>query len=174
MRFVGARTLQLGFSIASLCVAAAVLLIILDASIMRGEDPSLDLARGRDVVLTLSIVFLAGSGYLVFRAVKASRSAKVAEPATALQDPALVDGRVEHIEEDDSERREELLRSLSEDELGLYQMLEEAGGAMLQMNIVATKVYSKAKVTRLLNKLEVRGLIVRERKGMTNRVRIIR
>ena len=174
MRSVGARTLQLGFSIASLCVAAAVLLIILDASIVRGEDPSLDLARGRDVVLTLSIVFLAGSGYLVFRAIKVPKSAKVAEPATAIQGPAPVDGPVEHIEEIDTTRREELLRSLSEDEFGLYQMLEEAGGAMLQMNIVATKAYSKAKVTRLLNKLEARGLIVRERKGMTNRVRIIR
>ena len=44
---------------------------------------------------------------------------------------------------------------------------------MLQKNIVAKRIFSQAKVTRLLDKLENRGLIVRERYGMTNKIRII-
>ena len=34
-------------------------------------------------------------------------------------------------------------------------------------------MFSKAKVTRVLDRLEAKGLVVRERSGMTNRVRIV-
>ncbi len=42
------------------------------------------------------------------------------------------------------------------------------------MKLVASGEFSKSKVTRLLDRLESRGLIVRERSGMTNRVRLRR
>jgi uncharacterized membrane protein len=53
-------------------------------------------------------------------------------------------------------------------------MILEAGGAILCMQVVSSKVFSKTKVTRLLDKLEKRGLVVRERHGMTDRIHIIR
>lgn len=67
-----------------------------------------------------------------------------------------------------------LIASLPEDEQKLYLILIEAGGEMLQMHVVSSGVFSKAKVTRLLDKLENRGMVVRERHGMTNRIRVIR
>ncbi|MCU0860584.1 MAG: hypothetical protein MUE55_08385 [Thermoplasmata archaeon] len=66
------------------------------------------------------------------------------------------------------------LTALPVDERRLYDRIEEAGGEILQMNLVASGEFSKSKVTRLLDRLESRGLIVRERKGMTNRIRLVR
>jgi uncharacterized membrane protein len=61
---------------------------------------------------------------------------------------------------------------LPEDERRLYEIIDEAGGEILQVKLVASGEFSKSKVTRLLDKLEDRGLIKRERHGMTNRVRL--
>jgi uncharacterized membrane protein len=64
------------------------------------------------------------------------------------------------------------LRLLGGDERKLFRRIHEAGGEVLQKDLVAEGVFSKAKVTRLLDKLENKGLVVRERYGSTNRVRI--
>ncbi len=65
-----------------------------------------------------------------------------------------------------------VVRALDEDERRLYLQVREAGGTALQRDLVASGTFSKAKVTRLLDKLERRGLVVRERYGATNRVRL--
>ena len=62
------------------------------------------------------------------------------------------------------------LSRLPEDERRLYEIIEAAGGEILQMNLVSSGEFSKSKVTRLLDKLEGRELIKRERHGMTNKV----
>ena len=67
----------------------------------------------------------------------------------------------------------ELVGSLPEDQRLLYVRIREAGGAVLQSDIVRWGLFSKPKVTRLLDRLEARGLAVRERHGMTNRVRLL-
>jgi len=66
------------------------------------------------------------------------------------------------------------LSRLPEDERRLYEIIEAAGGEILQMKLVSSGEFSKSKVTRLLDKLENRDLIKRERHGMTNMVRLIR
>lgn len=66
------------------------------------------------------------------------------------------------------------LSKLPDDERRLYERIEEAGGSVLQMTLVSSGEFSKSKVTRLLDRLESRGLVVRERKGMTNRVKLVR
>ncbi|HPP45244.1 MAG TPA: MarR family transcriptional regulator [Methanomassiliicoccaceae archaeon] len=48
----------------------------------------------------------------------------------------------------------------------------DAGGEQLQRDIVAGTKMSDAKVSRVLDRLEEKGLVVRERKGMGNVVRI--
>lgn len=66
------------------------------------------------------------------------------------------------------------LDMLGEDERRLYDMIVERGGEILQRDIVASGEFSKAKVTRLLDKLEGREFIRRERHGMTNLVKLVR
>ena len=66
-----------------------------------------------------------------------------------------------------------LVLSLSEDERLMYVRIREVGGAVLQSEIVRWGTFSKPKVTRVLDRLEGRGLVVRERRGMTNRVRLL-
>ncbi len=64
------------------------------------------------------------------------------------------------------------LKLLNGDERKMYRLIMEGGGSVLQKDLVARGMFSGAKVTRLLDKLENKGLIVRERYGSTNRIRI--
>lgn len=64
------------------------------------------------------------------------------------------------------------IRLLSGDERKMFRRIVDEGGEVLQKDLVAVGIFSKAKVTRLLDKLERKGLIVRERYGATNRIRI--
>ena len=66
-----------------------------------------------------------------------------------------------------------LVKLLDEDERRMYLEIRERGGELLQRDLVALGTFSKSKVTRVLDKLERKGLVVRERHGMTNRVRLV-
>lgn len=65
------------------------------------------------------------------------------------------------------------LRLLDRDERLLFLEIKERGGAALQKDIGSRDGFSRSKVTRLLDRLEAKGLLVREREGMTNRVRLL-
>jgi len=67
-----------------------------------------------------------------------------------------------------------LVRLLDDNERLLYVRLRDAGGVALQRDIVAWRTFSPAKVSRILDRLEAKGLLVRERHGATNRVRLVR
>lgn len=72
-----------------------------------------------------------------------------------------------------TEVKEELAKKVSKlqgEERSIYNAIMEADGAMLQSEIVDKLKLSKVKVTRLLDKLEGKGLIERRRRGMTNLV----
>lgn len=69
-------------------------------------------------------------------------------------------------------REAAIVKTLGEDERLLYVRIREAGGVALQRDLVAQGGFSKVKVTRLLDKLERKGLVVRQRFGATNRVRL--
>ena len=64
------------------------------------------------------------------------------------------------------------LRLLDGDERRIIRMLMDARAPVLQRDLVAATAFSDAKVSRLLDRLEERGLLVRERQGMANRVRL--
>ncbi len=91
-----------------------------------------------------------------------------APPPTAVAPSAPTEesARIERLQE------AAVVRALDEDERRLYLQIREAGGTALQRDLVASGAFSKAKVTRLLDKLERRGLVVRERYGATNRVKL--
>lgn len=152
----------------SVCIAATVFLIVLQASMKLDGGVRFDAFEGRDAMLVLSVAFMALGSYLFrlsWRSQVKRQPAEVAEPA--LEESA----EVAHSR---PERETTFISPMSEDESRLYEMISESGGEMLQMHIVSSKKFSKAKVTRLLDKLEKRGLVVRERQGMTNRIRLIR
>jgi uncharacterized membrane protein len=72
-----------------------------------------------------------------------------------------------------ADRRVELtLELLPEDERAVYQRLLREGGQVLQKNLRQMVSFSGPKVSRVLDRLERKGLVVRERQGMTNRVRV--
>jgi len=64
------------------------------------------------------------------------------------------------------------IRLLDGDERRLMRVIVEARGDILQRDLVRVTAFSDAKVSRLLDRLEERGLVVRERRGMSNRVRM--
>ena len=133
----------------------------------------MDFSRGRGLVAALSVVFLAASVYILVRSLPERLPAVPdASPVRAGlgQSVGEASGPAAESKVDD----ERILRTLDADELRLYEMIRDAGGELLQMHVVSAKIFSKAKVTRLLDKLEKRGLAVRERHGMTNRIRIIK
>jgi len=63
-----------------------------------------------------------------------------------------------------------VLRVLTEDEREVIERLRQAGGSLLQKDLVRTRVFTPAKITRILDRLEYKGLVKRERYGMTNRL----
>lgn len=80
------------------------------------------------------------------------------------------------IKRDSPKSHDEFLiaKLLKPDERRIYGIISSAGGQIFQSKIVTQSGFSKVKVTRLLDKLEERELIVRERDGLSNRVRMLR
>jgi len=60
------------------------------------------------------------------------------------------------------------LDGLEDNEKKVMNLLLENNGSMFQSEVVSKTGMNKVKVTRILDSLEVRGLIERKRRGMTN------
>ncbi len=67
-----------------------------------------------------------------------------------------------------------VIKSLGEDEKKVFEIIANSGGAVFQSELVEKTGFSKAKVSRILDKLEVKNLVERRRRGMTNMVVIKR
>ena len=65
---------------------------------------------------------------------------------------------------------EKTIAKLKKDEKEVYKLIKESDGAIFQSEVVEKTSFSKVKVSRILDKLEGRGLIERKRRGMTNLV----
>ncbi len=57
---------------------------------------------------------------------------------------------------------------LGEEEKRVYALLKGGSGSSYQTDIIKETGYSKVKVTRVLDRLESKGIIERRRRGMTN------
>ncbi len=168
-----ARKLQLAFSLLSFCVAVTVLAIALEASVVRSDEIAWDLSRGRDVVLGVSAFLVVLSLYLSVRSWRLLRIVGLPDADAEVEVDTAV-GDKGSLPEEGTPEGAGVISTLSADESTLYQMVADSGGEILQMHIVSSGAFSKAKVTRLLDKLEKKGVVVRERHGMTNRIRILR
>ncbi len=67
-----------------------------------------------------------------------------------------------------SKRIKQMLKTLNEDQKKTYNLIENSDGAIFQSEVVEKTKFSKVKVSRILDKLEGKGLIVRRRRGMSN------
>lgn len=137
-------------------------------------------------VLILSAVFLAAALFLVVR-MRATRSPaptgspdpSAPAPMVPLTPPSIVpaapanEPQVTAAPPAPSVAEPTLVKLLDGDERRMYLELRDHGGQMYQRDLVALRIFSKAKVTRVLDKLESKGLVVREAHGMTNRVRLV-
>lgn len=66
------------------------------------------------------------------------------------------------------------LRLLDGDKRKVFSEIVEGGGEILQKDLSIQTGFSKAKITRILGYLEIKGLIVRKSYGMTNKIIIRR
>jgi uncharacterized membrane protein len=67
-----------------------------------------------------------------------------------------------------------VLRLLDGDRRQVFNEIVEANGEILQSNLHVQTGFSRAKITRILDYLELKGLIVRKSYGMTNKIVINR
>ncbi len=77
-----------------------------------------------------------------------------------------IDSKKESIIE--SEKIKEAAESLEGEEKLVYEKIKEADGYIFQNDIMNKTDFSKVKVTRVLDKLETKGIIERRRRGMSN------
>lgn len=61
-----------------------------------------------------------------------------------------------------------LPKGLNQEEKQILEMVTKADGSIFQSELVEKSGFPKVKVSRLLDRLEGRGLIERKRRGMTN------
>lgn len=59
---------------------------------------------------------------------------------------------------------------LSGDEKKIYSLIVEAGGELLQKDLIVASGFHKVKMTRTLDSLQNKGLLVRIKYGMNNKV----
>jgi uncharacterized membrane protein len=65
-----------------------------------------------------------------------------------------------------------VLRLLSGDERTMFKAIMDAGGEALQKDLIQRTKMSNAKVSRVLEKLEQKGVVSKERFGSTNKIKI--
>ena len=70
------------------------------------------------------------------------------------------------------DRYRQIASLLKSDEKTLFDLLVRENGEMLQNKIVLKTGLSKVSVTRALAKLENKNLVIRERYGLTNKIRL--
>ena len=78
-----------------------------------------------------------------------------------------------HSSPDETAAREYLiLRLLTGDERTMFKAVMDSGGEALQKDLIVRTKMSNAKVSRLLDKLEQKDVITKERYGATNKIKL--
>jgi len=73
----------------------------------------------------------------------------------------------------EAEEGDLVLRLLTGDERVMFKTILDSGGEALQKDLIVKTKMSDAKVSRTIDRLVTKGLIVKERYGVTNKVRIV-
>lgn len=64
------------------------------------------------------------------------------------------------------------LRLLTGDERTMFKAIMDSGGEALQKDLITRTRMSNAKVSRLLDRLQAKGIVTKDRHGSTNKIRI--
>jgi uncharacterized membrane protein len=111
------------------------------------------------LIISVSTVILAVSSfYLLFSDFAETRNAP---PTVEKKDSSELDIKF-------------ALRLLDGDKKKVFNKIVESGGEILQSDLHIQTSFSKAKITRILDYLELKDLVVRKSYGMTNKVIINR
>jgi len=78
-------------------------------------------------------------------------------------------GKPERVE-GSRDKWESVMKTLVGDEKLLYEKIVASGGVIFQSNLVEQSNFPKAKVSRILDKMEAKGLLERKRRGMANAI----
>jgi uncharacterized membrane protein len=76
----------------------------------------------------------------------------------------------QRVKTETKDRWKKNLKDLSGEDKLLFELIGNSGGAIYQSQLVEKSGMNKVRVTRILDKLELQGLIERKRRGMTNLV----
>jgi hypothetical protein len=76
--------------------------------------------------------------------------------------------RSERIVTKDKTKINESIKSLQDDEKKVYDLIVDADGFIFQNDLMNKTGYSKVKISRILDKLELKGIVERRRRGMAN------
>ena len=132
--------------------------------VIPGEDPIIvgEIFRYTQfdvAIISVSTIILAFSGfYLLFvNSIRNKNASLAAENAKSLESDLYF-----------------ALRLLDGDKKRVFSEIVEAKGEILQSDLPAITGFSKAKITRILDYLEIKALIARKSYGMTNKVIINR
>jgi uncharacterized membrane protein len=60
------------------------------------------------------------------------------------------------------------IKSLKNEEKEVYDLIVRADGFIFQRDLIEKTGYSKVKISRILDKLETKGIVERRRRGMSN------
>jgi uncharacterized membrane protein len=74
------------------------------------------------------------------------------------------------MENEKRKKWEETVKTLTGDENLVYGKIASAGGVIFQSDLVEQSGFPKAKVSRILDRLEASGLVERKRRGMSNAI----
>jgi len=92
-------------------------------------------------------------------------------PQTPAVDPAPPPSP-QHEREDFASKEYLALRLLTGDERTMFKAIMDSGGEALQKDLIVRTRMSNAKVSRLLDRLQAKGVVSKERHGSTNKIRI--
>jgi len=76
--------------------------------------------------------------------------------------------KIEKITVESQQKWKKLVKTLEGEEKQIYELIGSSGGFLFQNEIVEKSKMNKVKVTRILDKLEAKGLVERKRRGMAN------
>lgn len=145
-------------------VGAAALLVLLIGTFLvvnHANMPEMIIIFWGLFILVAALIAGIAAAYL-FLARSQTVGPPPSAPPPALEAAGLISPELEDL----------AVRLLDGDERRLLRVIVEAKGNILQRDLVRITAFSDAKVSRLLDRLQERGLVVRERQGMSNRVRL--
>lgn len=68
----------------------------------------------------------------------------------------------------ESKKTKEAVKNLQNEEKKIFEIIRDSDGYIFQSDLITKSGFSKVKVSRILDKLETKGLVEKRRRGMSN------